>query len=415
MNTHQQTTNEAHVTARELFGEHVSSFRQYLVGHNYVTNTVQQYMRCVGALAATMKADGIAVGELNEALVLDLVDRQGWPEGRHYYAVTIAKRFVRFLHDRGVGQLPPPPTEKEIARKELRKEYESYLRRQRGLSESTIFGCWHQANRFLEYRFGEEAGDLSKITATDIIDFLQHVTGRKPPVRNKTVSTPLRSFFRFLFQTKRNGANLAKGIPSVAQCYGKRLPVHLTSEQTEVLVDAVRGNKPTSRRNHAMVLLLARLGLRPQEVIRIQVDDIDWRAGEIVIRGKGGRHDRLPLPTDVGEAIVEYIRNDRVTESRTLFVSNHAPHKPFKNAEVLNTVLVKAFAKSGLTPPIPYTCTHILRHSLATNLVRQGASLDEVSNLLRHRSQTTTMLYARMDVDGLRSIALPWPGEGGAQ
>jgi site-specific recombinase XerD len=232
---------------------------------------------------------------------------------------------------------------------------------------------------------------------------------------NKTLSTHLRSFFRFLFQTNRHSTNLAKNVPSVAQRYGKRLPRHLTPEQTNVLLEAVRTDKSTSRRNYAMVLLLARLGLRPEEVIRIQIDDIDWRAGEITIHGKGKRSDRLPLPDDAGQALVDYIRQDRVAESRTLFVSVRPPHRPFKNAQVLNMVMRDAFAKSGLTPPPPYACSHILRHSLATNLVRRGASLDEVSNLLRHRSRSTTMLYARMDMDGLRSIALPWPGEGGVE
>jgi integrase len=181
----------------------------------------------------------------------------------------------------------------------------------------------------------------------------------------------------------------------------------------ERLLGAVRSETPRGRRNYAMVLLLARLGLRPPEVIAMQLDDIDWRAGEIVVRGKGGRQDRLPLLPDVGEALAAYLRWDRVTTSRVLFVTDRPPYRPFTSSQILNAILKKAFARTGLTPPTPYVGAHILRHSLATTLVRRGASLEEISETLRHRSRATTLQYARLDLDGLRAIAQPWPGAGG--
>ena len=164
-----------------------------------------------------------------------------------------------------------------------------------------------------------------------------------------------------------------------------------------------------------MVLLMARLGLRAPEVVAMQMEDIDWRAGEMIVRGKGQRHDRVPLPQDVGKALTDYIRRDRVTTSRAIFVSERAPHRPFKNGQVLNTILIGAFAKTGVKPPAPYVGSHILRHSLATNLVQRGASLDEIRDLLRHRSRASTMIYAKLDIKGLRSIAQPWPVTGGAK
>jgi integrase/recombinase XerD len=325
------------------------------------------------------------------------------------------RRFVRFLIEQGVGKPPLPPTATEIARAELRRDYEVYLHRQRGLSERTIFHSWRFADRFLEFRFGEEIGDLSKVTSADIVGFLQHLTTRTPPFRDKTPSSHLRNFFRYLFKAGKTATNLALSIPSVAQRYGTRLPRHLTPEQVEILLGAVRTDTPRNRRNYAMVLLLARLGLRPPEVIAMQIDDIDWRSGEIIVRGKGERHDRLPLPPDVGEALADYMRFGRVTTSRALFVTDRPPHRPFKNGQVLNAILKDAFARTGLTPPAPYVGAHILRHSLATNLVQCGASLEEISDTLRHRSRASTMIYARLDIDGLRSIALPWPVAGGAR
>ena len=310
---------------------------------------------------------------------------------------------------------PSASTDKDSARVELRQEYEKYLRQQRGLSERTIFHCWRFADRFLEFRFSDNIGDLSKITATDITDFLQVLTTRKPPFRDKTPPTHLRNFFRYLFQAGKIDRNLALSIPSVAQRYGTRLPRHLTPEQVETLLEAIRTGPSGGRRNYAMVLMMARLGLRAPEVIAIQIDDIDWRAGEIMVRGKGGQHERVPLPTDVGEALADYIRNNRVTASRSLFVAERSPHRPFKNGQILNNILRDAFDRTGLKPPVPYAGSHILRHSLAVNLVKQGASLEEIGDMLRHRSRASTMLYARMDVEGLRSIAQPWPVTGGVK
>jgi site-specific recombinase XerD len=257
--------------------------------------------------------------------------------------------------------------------------------------------------------------DLSKITSADVVGFLQHLTTRMPPFRDKTLSSNLRNLFLYLFQTGKTSNNLASAIPRVAQRYGTRLPRHLAPEQVEILLSDIRSDGPRCKRNYAMVLLLARLGLRPQEVIAIQIDDIDWRSGEITVRGKGARYDRLPLPPDVGAALADYVRFGRAATSRTLFVSERPPHRPFKDAQILNSVLKNALTRTGLKPPAPCVGAHVLRHSLATNLVRRGASLEEISDMLRHRSRASTLLYARMDVDSLRSIAQPWPTEGGAE
>ena len=296
----------------------------------------------------------------------------------------------------------------------LRHDYEEYLRHQRGLSERTIIHCWRFADRFLAFRFGQGDGELAAITPIDIAAFLQKLTSHEAPFRDKTPPTHLRNFFQYLFKKGLTPANLALCVPSMAQRYDARLPRHISLEQVEAVLEAVRADKRHGRRNYAMVLLLARLGLRAPEVISIQLDDLDWRAAELLVRGKGQNHDRVPIPPDVGEALADYIRHDRVSASRTLFVTVRTPQGPFKDGQVLNTILKQAFARSGVAPPCRYVGSHVLRHSLATNLIRQGASLVEVGDMLRHHSRTSTMIYAKLDVDGLRSIAQPWP-TGGAQ
>ena len=307
----------------------------------------------------------------------------------------------------------PNPSSVITDRERLRREYEEYLRVQRGLSERTIYHCWRFADRFLEFRFPRAAAEFDRLTPPDIARFLHHLSSRGKPFRDKTPPTHLRNFFRFLFRTGRTATDLTPAVPRVAQRYGTRLPRSLTPDQVERLLAAVRADTPIGRRNYAMLLLQARLGLRAPEVVAIRLDDIDWRAGEILIRGKGPRHDRLPLPPDVGAAIAEYVRRDRVTASRILFVTDRAPRRPFPDGQVLNLILRHAFTTCGLTPPAPYVGSHILRHSLATALIQRGATLGEIGELLRHRSRQTTLRYAKVDIDGLRSVAQAWPTPGG--
>ncbi len=267
-----------------------------------------------------------------------------------------------------------------------------------------------QPTIFLAHRFGDGDLDLGALVSRDVVAFMEHVIARKTPYRDKTLSTHLRCFFQYLFAQGLTTSNLALCVPRVHKPWGSRLPRYLSPDEVEAVLASVATNPRRGARDHAMLLLMARLGMRAPEVMAVQLDDIDWRTGQILVRGKGQRHDRLPIPPDVGEAISTYLREERTsTTTRTLFVSHRAPNRPFKDSQIINSILREAFAATGVKPPTPYVGTHVLRHSLATNLVRSGASLDEIGDLLRHRSRATTMIYAKLDTDGLRSIAQPWP------
>lgn len=204
-------------------------------------------------------------------------------------------------------------------------------------------------------------------------------------------------------------------MPKTAKRWGARLPRHLSPDGVEAVLASVRDNHRHGARDYAMLLLMARLGLRAAEVIAIQFDDIDWRAGELLVRGKGKLHDRLPIIVEVGDALSRYLREERGPATcRTVFVTHRAPHRPFKDGQIVNAILKDALKATGQKPVTPYVGSHLLRHSLATQLVNTGASLDEVADVLRHRARSSTMIYARLDIDGLRSIAQPWPVAGGA-
>jgi integrase/recombinase XerD len=301
------------------------------------------------------------------------------------------------------------------SKKSLREEYEDYLRHQRGLSEATIYHALRFFERFMAFRFGDTPGDLNTIAPDDITAFLLQLKKGSRPYRDKTPPTHLRNLFKFLFWSGKTARNLADSIPRMAHAVPNNLPRYLSPGDIDQLVEAVHGDNARGRRNYAMLLVMARLGLRAPEVIVIELDDIDWRAGEILIRGKGKLHDCMPLPVDVGEAIVDYIRHGRKGSSRALFVTERSPYRPFKNAQILNSLLRTAFQKTGLKPPQKYIGSHVLRHSLATDMLRKGASLNEIGDVLRHRSRMTTTIYAKHDVEALRSIARDWPAQGDGQ
>ena len=394
---------------------YLDSFELSFAADNYSSWTLRTYRAHVRRLGRLMDAEGIEPS----ALTPDLADRlaRGAPIGSkgtirlHH----LARRFAQHLIDLGVAS-PPPLTEAQIARATLFTDYEAYLVKQRGLSPRTIYHTLRFADRFLDHRFGDGPIDLRAITPADVVAFLQHLVTRKHPFRDKTPGTHLRTFFQYLFGRGNTVSNLALCVPRAVKRWDARLPRHLSPDEVEAVLASVRTNPRHGTRDYAMLLLMARLGIRAPEVIAIQLDDIDWRAGELLVRGKGQRHDRLPIPPDVGDALSRYLRQDRTsTTSRALFVTLRAPNGPFRNGQVVNDILKQAFAATGVTPPTPYVGSHVLRHSLATKMVRAGASLEEVGDVLRHRSRASTMIYARLDIDGLRSIAQPWPMAGGAQ
>jgi site-specific recombinase XerD len=305
-----------------------------------------------------------------------------------------------------------PLTEAEIARAALLANFETYLVKQRGLSPRSIPHSVGFARRFLDYRFGKTVPELGRLCPADVIGFMEHVLASAR--RDKTVATHVRIFLQYLFGCGVTTTNLSLSVPRTAKRWAARLPRHLSPDGVEAVLTSVRDNQRHGARDYAMLLLMARLGLRAVEVVAIQLDDIDWRAGELLVRGKGKLHDRMPISVEVGDALSCYLREERGPATcRTLFVAHRAPHRPFKDGTIVNAILKEALKATGQKPVTPYVGSHLLRHSLATQLVNTGASLDEVGDLLRHRSRSSTMIYARLDIDGLRSIAQPWPAVGG--
>lgn len=391
---------------------YLDSFEQTYAAENYTARTIVTYRCLTRRFGALLDEAGVVPSSLTfdyvERLARDLPKE---PPNR-IRLVTIGRRFTKHLIDIGVAH-PVPLSEAAIVRAALLADFETYLVKQRGLSPRSVPHTVGFARRFLDHRFGEAMPEPGRLRPADAIGFMEHVLASAR--RDKTVATHVRIFLQYLFGCGATATNLALSVPKTARRWGARLPRHLSPDGVEAVLASVRDSHRHGARDYAMLLLMARLGLRAAEVIAIQLDDIDWRAAELLVRGKGKLHDRLPITVEVGDALSRYLRKERGPATcRTMFVADRAPHRAFKGGQIVNAILKDALKATGQKPVTPYVGSHLLRHSLATQLVNNGASLDEVADMLRHRARSSTMIYARLDIDGLRSVAQPWPVAGGA-
>jgi site-specific recombinase XerD len=221
--------------------------------------------------------------------------------------------------------------------------------------------------------------------------------------------TALRSFLRFIYQQGQTATDLSMCVPTVANWDLSELPKFLKPEEVDRLLQSCDKSSFIGQRDYAVLLLLARLGLRAGEVVHMVLEDIDWEAGELIIRGKSARQDRLPLLQDVGEALATYLCHGRPhCSSRRVFIRQLAPHKGFSSSTAIGDIIRRAFARAGLQRT--HKGAHLLRHSLATQMLNQGASLNEIGEILRHQQPHTTEIYAKVNWVALRDLAQPWPG-----
>jgi site-specific recombinase XerD len=296
------------------------------------------------------------------------------------------------------------------------QRYEDYLRRDRGLSINSVQVYVPFVRDFLSTQT-IQAGCLSQdaIDTLKIRSFLVAQTKDRSGEYTRLLATSLRSFFRFLFFTGETARDLSSSVPMVRKYRMSAPPSFLSPEQTESVLAATDRSISSGRRDYTVLLLLARLGLRAGEVASLELDDIHWRAGEIVIRGKGRMVDHLPLVSDVGEALAAYVRDDRgVSSSRQVFLRTWAPRVGLTGPAAVGHIVRLALTRAGIRRS-GRGAAHLFRHGLATKMIRHGASLTEIAEVLRHRSQNTTAIYSHLSLEALRAVAQPWPAMGGAR
>ncbi|GMQ96317.1 MAG: site-specific integrase [Gammaproteobacteria bacterium] len=292
---------------------------------------------------------------------------------------------------------------------QIEQDFERYLSQERGLSRRTALRHRRPLRKFLREHCAEGIASFSKLTGANITRFVEHHAHDQSPRSAQCMCWTLRTFTRYLLYRGHIAVDLSVAVPSVRTWRFAALPEHLSPDQIQQVLDSCDRRGSIGRRDYAVLLLLARLGLRANEIATLTLDDVDWHSGRLTIRGKGRRRACVPLLSEVGAALADYLEHGRPrSDSRRVFVLSVAPHIGFASSSGISMIAASALTRAGLD--VRRKGTHIFRHSLATELLRAGASLTEIGQVLRHQDHDTTRIYAKVDIDALRTLGLPWPG-----
>jgi len=378
-------------------------FCAHLAKLGYQASSVRSHLELLADVSRWMDAEGLDILEVTpRAVERFLVDRR-----RRGRRSRLSPKGLRPLlgYLRGLGVLPAAEELGATAVDQLVERFCAYLLDERGLAPGSVRLYARVANRFLGERPEPLTDALGGLAASDIYAFVLRESRRVRPRTAETVVCALRALLRFLHVQGSVAMPLAEAVPSVPQ-RRENLPRGLPAGDVEILLESCDRATTVGCRDYAILALLARLGLRCGEVAALELDDIDWRAGELVVHGKRSRIDRLPLPYDIGEALADYLSRARPPGfGRTVFLRAKAPLVGL-SGDGVSEVVRRGCERAGVAP----VRAHRLRHMVATELLRRGAGLPEIGQVLRHYSVDSTAVYAKVDRAALSRLALPWPG-----
>ena len=392
--------------------EHLGAFVGSLIGEQYSVSYVCQLARHALAFGRWCEARNISLHVLSED---DIVRYQRSRRQRRSRCRETRRRELRalgllldFLRNEGI--CPAAPAHATPA-EDVVMDFARYLQHDHGLADITVENYTRTARQFLLGRFGQGDVCLRDLRATDVITFVQSKAQRLGPPALKCVATALRSFLRYGQFRGEVPAGLAAGVPAVAGWVTTPpVPKAISAEHAQRAIDSCDCQTSVGLRDRAVLLLLARLGLRAVEIVRLMLDDIDWDHAQLRVRGKGGRESLLPLTADVGEAIAAYLEHGRPTsQDRHLFLRSLAPIRGLlEGSDGIGSIVRYALNRAKVEAP--HRGSHQFRHALAVHMLQVGASLPEIGQVLRHRSPQSTSIYAKVDLTALRALAMTWPG-----
>jgi site-specific recombinase XerD len=376
------------------------------LGYSPIGATLQ--LRLMARVSGWLAAEGLRADELTSEVVERFLAERRAAGHRDYVTARALAPLLGYL--RSVGIVSAESRRAARSADELLLErFAEYLAVERGLTAPSVDGYVHAVRPFVAQLSSDGDPDLSRLSAAQVTAFVVARCPRQSRGAAKMTVTALRSLLGFLHVAGLIERSLVGAVPSAASWRLAGLPRGLESDQVRALLDSCDRRTAAGRRDLAILTMLVRLGLRAGEVAGLRLEDVDWRAGELVVIGKGRRAERLPLPVDVGEAITSYLLDGRPSsaQDRCLFQRVKAPHCGL-TAGGITQVVVSAARRARLGQ----IHAHRLRHTAATQMLRAGGSLEEIGQLLRHRTALTTAIYAKVDRDALRQIARPWPGAG---
>lgn len=381
--------------------EHRAGFVDDLTRQGYAEPSIQKHLWLMAHLSRWLDAQALTVIDLTQSRV------DSFTNERRAYSDLRSERGVRPLVDYLSARGATSAAEAAVAETPIERvlrDFRHYLTAERGLVAGTVHSYEVKVRPLLAMCGDQDGFDLGQLSPADVARFVVNESRRRTVASAKNVVTAARALLRFLYLAGKTTVDLGPAAPTVAGWRGGHLPRSLEAGQADGLLASCDRTTQVGRRDLAILTLLARLGLRASEVAHIELGDFDWKAGEIAIRGKGDRHERLPLPVDVGEAVTAYVLKRPRVRCRQLFLRSGAPVGGLSGACV-GGVVRRACARAGI-PPVG---AHRLRHTAATELLRRGASLPEVGQVLRHRTLIATAIYAKVDRLALRDLARPWP------
>ena len=398
-----------HQPCRDPLGSLLEGFQTWLANQGYKPDTRRRKLRLCGDFNHWLEERSIPLSGVDEDQTAVWLGSFAKPP---VCARTTGQQLLAWL--RAEGHLGPAQDARDIAKspaERIEYWYESFLCNDRGLSPITISNYLSVVHSFLFERFPAQTVDLGTLTLDDVNRFLRGYQEKVSPGRVKVLVSALRSFLGYLFQRGDIATDIAAAIPGVPNWRLASLPKAFEADQVKAIVNSCDPKTTIGRRDHAILLLLAQMGLRACEVVRLTLDDVDWTKGIITISGKGNRRDPMPLPDEVGTAIAAWLQNGRpaACATRRLFVGIKAPHRGFASSTAIGNVVRCARARAGITPS-GTGAAHRLRHSLATGMLRNGASLEDIGQVLRHNHPDSSRIYAKFDIESLRSLAPAWPG-----
>jgi len=391
-------------------GPYVLAYAEQLSTEGYARQSACLRLRLVSDFGRWLAKKGIAANELVARHTVDYLryrKRCGRYRPREGNGATLA-RLLKLLRKQGViAQVSPEPA--MTPSDHLAREFDIYLEKERALTLATRINYLPFVRKFLTTQFGKGLAQMSSLRASDITEFVRCQAPRVNGKRVQLMTTALRSFLRFACHRGDITLDLAACVPAVASWSLSTLPRAIPTAHAKQVLEHCNRKTAVGRRDYAILLLLSRLGLRGGEVAGLNLEDIDWENGFFSVPGKGGGSSELPLPADVGKAVTAYLKNGRprLSSSRRVFLRARAPAVGIKNTGVC-CIVQRALARAGIDSP--RKGAHQFRHALATEMLKRGASLREIGELLRHQRLETTAIYAKVDLVSLRALARPWPG-----
>lgn len=389
------------------------AYVQYLRSRGYAAASIRSYVVSVAHFSHWLATHHYGLGDLNETLISRFLQKhlpvcRCAPRLPHLlYCVRPALLHLLRMLRAGQKIVPKASVDPVAIVAELR-DFERHLIDVRGLAPTTRYARLRRVRAFLLDRFGARPIRLDKLGRTDVLGFMASYTVNWKPVSKRCVASSLRSYFRFKAISGEPTMALIAALPRIAHWRLATLPKALAPAELARLMCAFDRTCATGKRDYAITRCFIDLGLRTAEVARLRLEDVDWRGGTLRIRGKDRRVDTLPLPSATGRAIVAYLSaGHRDCGERALFLRHSPPVGTPATPCILRNAVRYAAVRCGLQERL--TGPHVLRHTVATRLVRAGATLKEIADVLRHRCLDTTTIYAKVDMTALSRVAMPWP------